>query len=189
LLQEAGHSEPLKLQIYQPTSYPAAWQGAIDTVIFNWKQAGVVDATKVERDAIVFQQDQVNKSFPDLMFTISGMSLGYTIDTLLTPALLSGSPANYGSLTDPTLDDLLNKWSLATSPDEGVRLARQMTTRIVENVDNLWFGWIGGIEIDRAWLHGMVMSTHNCYNGIGLGNYKYAWIDQTAPDGRGGKPL
>ncbi len=189
LLQEAGHTEPLKLQIYQPTNYPTAWQGALDTVIFNWKQAGVADAAKVERDAIVFQQDQVNKSFPDLMFTISGLALGYTIDTLLTPTLLSGSPANYGSLSDPQLDDLLNKWALATNPDEGVRLTRQMTNRIVDNVDHLWFGWIGGIEIDRSWLHGMVMSTHNCYNGIGLGNYKYAWIDPSAPEGRGGKPV
>jgi peptide/nickel transport system substrate-binding protein len=189
LLQEAGHNQPLKLQVYQPTNYPTAWQGALDTAIFNWKQAGIADVTKVERDAVVFQQDQVNKSFPDLMYTISGMSLGYTIDTLLTPALLTGSPANYSGLADSQLDSLLEKWSLATDPAQGVQLARQITARINENVDNLWLGWIGGIEVDRAWAHGLIMSTHNQPNGIGLGNYKYLWIDPSAPDGRGGKPL
>ena len=123
------------------------------------------------------------------MIQIGALSLGYTIDTLITPALLTGSPANYGSLSDPALDDLLNRWSLTTDPAEGVRLARQMTTRIVDNVDDIWFGWISGIEVDRGWLHGTLMSTHNQPNGIGLGNYKYIWIDQTAPDGRGGKPI
>jgi hypothetical protein len=141
------------------------------------------------RDGQVLTQDQVNKSFPDTFFSISGLALGYTLDSLVAPAFLKDSPRNFGSLNDATLDDLFNKWSVTTSPDEGVRLARQVTDRIVDQVDHLWFGWIGGIEVDQPWLHGMVMSTHNCYNGIGLGNYKYAWIDQTAPDGRGGKPV
>jgi ABC-type transport system substrate-binding protein len=191
LLQEAGHSEPLKLQVYR---YPvansaAAWENAFDTVVFNWKQAGVADATNVVRDPVVMTQDLVNKAFPDVLIWIGPLSSGYTIDTLLLPSLLTGSPANYGSLSDPQLDDLLTRWSLATDPNQGVQLARQMTSRIVENVDDIWFGWIGGMEVDRSWLHGTIMSTHNQPNGIGLGNYKYIWIDQNAPEGRGGKPL
>jgi peptide/nickel transport system substrate-binding protein len=189
LLEAAGHREPLKFQIYQGPNQPTAWQGALDTVVFNWKQAGVADAQLVVRDGQVLTQDQVNKSFPDTFFSISGLALGYTLDSLVAPAFLKDSPRNFGSLNDATLDDLFSKWSVTTSPDEGVRLARQVTDRIVDQVDHLWFGWIGGIEVDQPWLHGMVMSTHNCYNGIGLGNYKYAWIDQSAPDGRGGKPV
>ncbi|MGD9891818.1 MAG: ABC transporter substrate-binding protein, partial [Dehalococcoidia bacterium] len=190
LLEAAGHREPLKLQVYQGPNLPTAWQGALDTVIFNWKQAGIVDATLVVRDSQVLTQDQVNKSFPDMLFpSASALSQSYTLDSLVAPAMLTDSPRNYGSLSDPTLDNLLNQWSVTTDPEEGVRLARQMTERVVDQVDYLWFAWIGGIEVDQPWLHGMVMSTHNCHNGIGLGNYKYAWIDQTAPDGRGGRPV
>jgi ABC-type transport system substrate-binding protein len=189
LLEEAGYKDPLKLQIYQGPNLPTAWQGALDTVIFNWKQAGVVDAQLVVRDGVTLTQDQVNKSFPELLHTAGALAFGFTLDALVTPVFLTGSPRNYGSLSDPVLDDLLNRWAASIDPADGMRLARQMNNRIVDNVDHLFFAGIGGIEINRAWLHGVTISTTNCFDGVGLGNYKYTWIDQSAPDGRGGKPL
>ncbi|MGE0542532.1 MAG: ABC transporter substrate-binding protein [Dehalococcoidia bacterium] len=189
LLEAAGYREPIKFQIYQGPNQPTAWQGALDTVVFNWKQAGVADASLVVRDSQVLTQDQVNKSFPDTFFSIGGLALGYTLDSLVAPVFLKDAPRNFGSVADADLENMLNQWSVTTSPDEGVKLARQMTDRIVDQVDHLWFGWIGGIEVDQPWLHGMVMSTHNQPNGIGLGNYKYVWIDGSAPDGRGGRPV
>ena len=189
LLQEAGLNPPLKLSVFQSPQGNPAWQGALDTVIFNWKQAGVVDAEVVVREGQVFSQDLLNKSFPDMAFSIGFLSLGYSVDAMLTPLYLPDSPRNYGGIDDPELTDLLQKWAVATNPDDAVQLARQMTQRIVDQVDHLWLGWIGGIEVDQPWLHGIIMSTHNQPNGIGLGNYKYIWIDQTAPDGRGGRPI
>ena len=59
----------------------------------------------------------------------------------------------------------------------------------MENVDDIWIAGIGGIEIDHSWLHGTLMSTFSQPNGIGQTNYEYIWTDQTAPDGRGGRPL
>jgi len=189
LLAEAGVSTPLKFQIYATVQGNPAWQGALDTVVFNWQQAGIAEAEIVVRDPLVYGQDLRENSFPDMVFSIGLLPFGYTIDSLVAPAFLTDSPSNRGSVSDPQLDDLLNKWAVATDPATGVDLARQMSTRIVDNVDHLWFGWIGGIEVDQPWFHGEVMSVHNQPNGIGLGNYKYVWIDETAPGGRGGKPV
>ena len=188
LLREAGHNPPLKMQFYRTAQSTASLQGAIDTVLFNWRESGVVDAEDIIREPLVFTQDRLNRSFPDLYWG-GYFSLGYSVDTMLGPYFLTDSPANISSLSDPVLDELFEKQSVATSPDEANRLARQINERVVENVDNIWVGWWPSADITRGWLHGMVVSTHNCFNGIGQGNYKYFWIDETAPDGRGGKPI
>jgi ABC-type transport system substrate-binding protein len=190
LLIEAGLTPPLRLQIYQTRPQPVAWQGALDTVVFNWKQAGVVDAQLVVRDGQVFQQDMVNRSFPELAFVGGGgLIFGYTLSSSVTPAFHTGSPANYGELSDPTLDDLLERYGVATDPAAAADLARQASKRIVENVDHLWFGEIQGIEVAQPWLHGMVVCEHSCVHFIGGANIKYVWVGADAPDGRGGTPI
>jgi peptide/nickel transport system substrate-binding protein len=189
LLREAGLTPPIRLQIYQTPNQPAAWQGSLDTIVFNWKQAGVAEAELVVRDALVWSQDRLNRTWPDLLYTCCGLISGYELNSLVAPTFLPDSPANYGSVDDPVLTDLLEKLLVLTDPNEVPKLARQMAEQIVENVDHLWFTWIQGIEIDHPWLHGMVMSNHNCVNGIGWGNYKYVWMGENAPDGRGGKPI
>jgi peptide/nickel transport system substrate-binding protein len=186
LLEEAGHTLPLKLKVYQRPNRPAAWQGALDTVVFNWREAGVVDAEVVVRDSLVFSEDQRNGSWPDMLFTITGLGLGYTIDSLVSGSLLTGSSSNYGSLSDPELDALLEKWASSVDPDASIQTAKDISDRIVENVDHLWLGMIGGFDVSQPWLHGHTISTHNCVDGIGLGNMKYVWIGEDAPSGRGG---
>jgi peptide/nickel transport system substrate-binding protein len=186
LLIEAGYTEPLKLEVYQ-TATVTAVQAALDTVVFNWQENGIVDATKVVRDGQVFAEDTTNKSFPDLLFTGFGsLAFGYSLDASVAPPFLTDSPRNYGSLADPELDSLIEQWSGATDPAAAADLATQMSHRFVDEVDHIWFAWVGGIEIDQPWMHGATMSAHNCYHGIGWGNVKYGWLDETAPDGRGG---
>lgn len=186
LLVEAGLTPPLKLKVYQRPNRPAAWQGALDTAVFNWREAGVVDAEVVVRDNLVFTEDQNNGAWPDLLFTITGLGLGYTIDSLVSPSLLTGSTGNYGSLSDPELDDLMERQATATDPGASVSLAKDINDRIIDNVDHIWLGQIGGFDVSQPWLHGHTISTHNCVDGIGLGNMKYVWIGEDAPDGRGG---
>ena len=190
LLIEAGLTPPIKLQIFQTAPQPAAWQGALDTVVFNWKEAGIVDAELVVRDGQVFQQDMVNHSFPELAFVGGGgLIFGYTLSSSVTPAFLTGSPANYGELSDPALDDLLERYAVATDPAGAADLARQISRQIVDNVDHLWFGEIEGIEVAQPWLNGMVVCEHSCVHFIGGANIKYVWIGADAPEGRGGKPI
>jgi hypothetical protein len=106
---------------------------------------------------------------------------------MVMPAFLTGSPANYGSLSDPTLDGLFNQWSAATDPARGQDIARQIARRFVENVDHVWFTNHGGVDIAQPWLHGCVFTPYAAINYIGLSSTKYMWIDETAPSGRGGK--
>ena len=189
LLEEAGFTEPLDIQIYQTGNQPAAWQGAIDTVVFNWKQAGIANAQLVVRDRAVYGEDQRNGTWPDLLYQVGTLAFGYTFDAAVTPAFLSGSPRNFGSLNDEVLDGIFEKWAATVDPVEAAGVAREASDRFVENADTLTFAYIGGMEVTREWMGGGVISVHNCINGIGWSNMKYPWITPDAPDGRGGTPI
>ncbi|MGD9890641.1 MAG: ABC transporter substrate-binding protein [Dehalococcoidia bacterium] len=187
LLKAAGHDEPLKLQLYAGPRTGSPFEWPLEVIPFMWKQAGIADVTIVTRDSLVLLKDQLDKSFPDMLYPGSlSLPFAFTLDSMVMPAFLTDSPANYGSLSDPTLDGLFDQWSAATDPAKGQDIARQIAKRFVENVDHVWFTNHGGVDIVQPWLHGCVFTPYAAINYIGMSSNKFMWIDETAPGGRGG---
>jgi hypothetical protein len=62
----------------------------------------------------------------------------------------------------------------------------EIDTHVIDNMHNIFTGWWPAMEVTRNWVKGKVISAHNCHGGIGQGNFKYAWMAEDAPDGRGG---
>lgn len=157
-------------------------------MVFQWKDSGVADVQKVVRDAQVFSQDVQNKSFPDMAY-VHNYALGYTIDSLVAPAFLSGSPRNAGSINDPDLDALFAKWTVTPDEQDRFKVAMDIDTHVIDNMHHIFTGWWPGMDVTRSWAQGHVISAHNCQGGIGQGNWKYMWMAEDAPNGRGGKNI
>jgi len=189
LLKAAGVEAPLKFQLYQSQALTqTVHQGIIDTVLFQWKNSGVADVTKVIRDAQVASQDLINKSYPD-MFYASNYALGYTLDSLVAPAFLTDSPRNAGSIKDPDLDALFEKWTVTPDEQDRFKIAMEIDTHVIDNMEHIFTGWWPAMDVTRHWAQGHVISAHNCHGGIGQGNFKYMWMAEDAPGGRGGKNI
>jgi ABC-type transport system substrate-binding protein len=188
LLREAGLEPPLKLSVYETVGgISADFHAALEAVVFSLRQSGVADISIVERDAVVFANDRLTGSFPDLMYNTPGtLTFGLTLDSAVGPVMRTGSPNNPGSLSDPELDALLDKYSLLVNPDDAIRTAKEIQQRIVDNVDNVWFGWVGGLMIAQNWFKGQLVSPDGFVTGAATSNGKYTWIDDTAPGGRAG---
>ena len=112
---------------------------------------------------------------------------GFTFDSDIIPAFQKDSPRNDGRVDDPALETILNQWTAALTPEQQHAAASKASQQITDNVDHLWYGAAQGIVVAQPWLHGAMVCNHSCFHGYGGGNYKYLWLGENAPGGRGGK--
>ncbi len=188
LLKEAGHENGFSIQLEVASTLQGTPQfQSYKAVQAQWKQNLKVDLQFNLVDALSQTNDGLNHSFQDLIAQTT--ATGYDAYSLAYPILHSKGGINLGQANDATLDGLLDKLGAATSPASVLDLTKQVDARIRDQVTYLYVGWPQACTVTQPWLHG---STNNLYAYLfyyGINNFRSVWIDQTAPGGRGGKPV
>ena len=189
LLEEAGYRDGLKLKLYHAAAQPPVLERMIDVVVFNMK-AAKIEIERVAREPQVHRQDQLNSAWPDLLFNgYTFLTYGYSVDSLVAPAFLRGSPANYSGIDDPDIDAMFEQYARETDPAKATEIARQIDLHQADKALALVLGRPAGIDVSHSWLRGKTETAYNCFEGIGKTNYRHVSMDASAPDGRGGRPV
>jgi peptide/nickel transport system substrate-binding protein len=188
LLKEAGYENgfTIKWELASTTQQVIQFQ-VLKAVQQYWKQNLKVDAQFDFVDPLQNTNDGQNRAFPDLHQQTA--VTGYDPYSLTYPLVHSKGGVNWGSANDSELDSLLDQLGAATSPAQGLDLAKKVDARIRDQVTYLWVGWPQACTLTQSWIHGHTNNLYAYLFYFGMGNFRSVWIDQNAPGGRGGKPV
>jgi peptide/nickel transport system substrate-binding protein len=188
LMKEAGYENGFKIQweVDNRTQQLTQFQ-VYKGVQQYWQQNLKVEVDFVIKDPLTVTNDALNSAFPDLMEQTA--VTGYDAYSLTTPLVHTGGGGNRGKVSDATLDGLLDKLGAATSPDSVLSLTKQVLQRMQDQVTYIWLGWPQAATLTQPWLHGQSQNLYAYNFYFGIENMRSNWIDQTAPGGRGGKPV
>lgn len=188
LMKEAGYEDGLNLTMLISNTFAASLDGirfdAINVVLQYWEQNLNVKVEFVQKDGLSVQNDQLNHSFGDMCMLPP--VIGGDAYSLMSPILRTGGGANYGELSDPELDAMLDKLGTATSPDQAKTLTKEANDRVRDQVSWLYVGWPHAAWLSQPWMHGEMQNLYTCMCYYAMGSRRFVWIDDTAPSGRGG---
>lgn len=180
LLAEAGHPNGFKIAFLTPT--PVRQEYVL--VQQYWKAIGV-DLQFDEKDLLVYQSQLVKKEFPDTSFS-SGVA-GFDPDVVVRPLYYPDAPQNQGNVNDPTLTGLMDKLRASLNATERQGLAKQINTRVLDQALQIYVNGYHTFYGTHPWLHTIAQSLYTTIENWGTANWRYVWIDERAPGGRGGK--
>lgn len=182
LLKEAGHENGFKMTFITPTPVAQAYV----LVQSFWKAIGV-DLQFDEKDFLVYQSIIVKKEFDDAIF-YSGVA-GFDPDVVVRPLYLPGSPQNWGNVDDPELTEMINKLRASVDADEREKLARQINDRTLDQVTQMYLYGYHTFYGTHNWVHTIAHSLYTTIENWSSHNWRFIWIDESAPGGRGGKKV
>lgn len=188
LMKEAGHENGFQLHfdVDSSTQQLITFQ-AYKAVQQYWRQNLKVDLVFDIKDPLTVLNDGLNHSYPDLHEQTA--VTGYDAYSLITPIVHTGGGGNYGLASDSTLDGLLDQLGSANSQEKVLSLTKQALARIQDQVTFIWLGWPQAATLTQPWVHGETQNLYAYLFYFGIENFRNVWIDQTAPGGRGGKPI
>lgn len=191
LMKEAGFENGTSFTFEIASTYPASLDGirwdAIQLVQQYWQQNLKVDLKIVQKDGLAANNDYLNHSYGDM--TLLPPVVGGDAYSLMVPILHTSGGANYGAYSDKTMDGLLDQLGAAPSPDKVLALTKQVQQKVQDECTWLYIGWPQAAWLSQPWIHGELENLYTCMCYYGMGDRRNVWIDQTAPGGRGGKPV
>jgi peptide/nickel transport system substrate-binding protein len=188
LMAQAGHADGFQIHF----EYPNGADQSIGFGVYKalqqaWKQNLKIDMVFDSLDPLTWYNNQLNHGFPDTSF--QNTTVGYDAYSLVTPILHSGGGVNFGGVADTQLDALLDKLGAATSPATVQDLTKQIDAYVRDTIPYLYLGWPQAASVSQPYFHGQSNNLYVYLFFYGMSNFRSVWIDQTAPGGRGGKPV
>lgn len=149
-----------------------------------WKAIGV-DLSFDEKDFLVVQSQLVKKEFPDSAF-YSGVA-GFDPDVVVRPLYYPGAPQNWGNVEDAQLTQLMDKLRASVNASERKTIAKQINDRCLSESLQIYINGYHNFYGTHPWVHTIAQSLYTTIENWGSANWRYIWIDEKAPNGRGGK--
>jgi peptide/nickel transport system substrate-binding protein len=178
LLREAGY-ESLELELL------AASESNAITLLRDTLAAVGVTIRLQQAESAVVNGTRADKRFNAL---VSGQVVpGLDPDQMIRPLFYPGSAVNFGNVDDPEMTRLLDQIRFSLDASERQRLATQIHERVLDQVYSLWIYSSSNITIMQPWLYNLVDGPYNWASSYANWAFRGAWVDETAPDGRGGK--
>ena len=94
---------------------------------------------------------------------------------------------NYAGVNDPVMNDLVERAAYTLDADEYIRLVREINQRSLDQA--YYLDHVVGFYIffRRPWLQNVASAVQGQFCCWGTPQAAVAWIDNTAPEGRGGR--
>ncbi len=185
LLDAAGHGSDLNLTVIEPNYLTPATDFSV-LVQQNWKDVGVTLNIE-QKDYLTFTNTLYKKQFNDLAYF--GGIAGFDADVVVRPLFYPGASSNWGNVDDQKVTDMLDKLHTATDVPTRQDLAKQINTQLMENADQLFLVGYHTFEVEQKWVHTIAHSLYTQIGNWGGANWKFVKLDETAPNGRGGKKV
>jgi peptide/nickel transport system substrate-binding protein len=182
LLSQAGFDAGQKLDIVVPTSTGTASGPTADAAALvqeAWKKIGVDSSISV-MDSVAYDALQFGKKWqPNQVLAGAHTSGGLDLDDFTYRLLRTGQQANYGFVSDPQLDALLDAQQAEFDRPKREDLARQIAERDFEQIYRLFTVTNLFWELKRPYVQNW--ASHDVYmwmNGWGLDNVQEVWLDR-----------
>lgn len=179
LLAEAGYSSGLTLE-QLTTSVTDMYYLLRDM----WREIGV-ELTWREVESTIQTADRQNKRFRHMVVHPSFSIID--LDSWVSHNYIPDSPRNFGSVNDPVMTEMIEKQRYSLDADERKRLAKQMLERAHDQAYHVWLVTGHVIMVRQPWLFNMINTIHLSVDASGRYFHWYAWLDDKAPAGRGGR--
>jgi peptide/nickel transport system substrate-binding protein len=183
LLAAAGHPNGFKTKFI--TSSATAPAPEVLATQKAWRELLNVDMAIDGQDPLVVQNIIQKKEFSDIALQAGVVA---TEPYSLTKALFGvGEPQNSGSVNDPELTAMIEKMKTSTVEADRQKLAQEMNKRIFDEALQLWIDGRHVYAATRPWVHTVAQSLYTQIDNWGGTSWRHVWIDQNAPNNRGGK--
>ena len=184
LLTAAGHPNGFKTKFL--TSSATSPAPEVLAVQKAWRDVLNVDMAIEGQDPLVVLSTIQKKEFTDVA------SQGGVVATepyALAKALFGvGEPQNWGNVDDAELNRMTDKLKTATDVQERQKLAQDINKRVLDEALQLWIDGRHVYAATRPWVHTIAQSLYTQIDNWGGTSWRHVWIDNTAPNNRGGKP-
>ncbi|MBI2761437.1 MAG: ABC transporter substrate-binding protein [Chloroflexi bacterium] len=182
LLAEAGKPNGFKMQFLTPTPV-----GQVYVLVKDYWKAIGVEMNFEEKDFLVVQSQLVKKDFPDSAF-YSGVA-GFDPDVVVRPLYYPDSPQNWGNVNDAEMTGLMDKLRVSVDAGQRKTLAKQINDRALDQSVQIFVNGYHNFYGTHPWLHTIAQSLYTTIENWGNANWRFVWIDERAPAGRGGKKV
>ena len=150
-----------------------------------WGDVGI--DVKIEgREDLQLSAALLQKNFDEVILTDGlGSILAYDLPQVVN-VYRPGSPQNFGNVDEPRLNDIFERIDNSLEPDEWPTLAREFHDTFVDLWPSVYFAGYHTWHINQPWLHTIANTLYTTILNYSSINWRSQWIDDSAPDGRGG---
>jgi peptide/nickel transport system substrate-binding protein len=181
LLAEAGYPNGFELELMTDTTIDND-----DVVAIQYLEAIGVRVRPVHLEASVLSTNRESRKFAHAV-TGGRSATGWTAIKNAFEFYTPDSVKNYSGINDPVMTDLVERAAYTLDIDEQIQLIRKINERHMDQAYHL--DKVVGFYIffRRPWLHNVASAVQGQFCCWGTPQGAVAWIDDTAPDGRGGR--
>ena len=181
LLAEAGYASGIKANIiYAPTTITPREDQLMYT-IDNLKRIGI-ELTPVKLEAAAYNAQYLSGNFDDLVFSWFPYSAGgYEWEDWVYYPFHSKSPKNYTKISDPVLDDLLDKAKAEENEAKRKELQRQLFDRIADQLYNVPVVGVPWYTINHPYVQNWASNSYAWSYYYGADMIRTTWVTEDAP--------
>lgn len=182
LLREAGYEQGLEVELMVSGSVSDLHQ-----VMQNMFADVGIRLVFDERESTEFTERRTQGNFKGLVRIPVVAAMAGPIWALNYYA--KDSPHNVGGYSDPQMEAMIERALYTLDADEQVRILRQINDFAMDQVLTLEVFATHYIVGFAPWMHNAADHAQMSFNFWGSWQWAIIWLDDTAPGGRGGRPL